>query len=158
MRLCDVLSESSILVDLHGLDKWELIERLTDQFVESGQAPAGWREAILGSLKAREEQSSTGMQDGFAIPHCRMDDPIDSTLISLAVLAEGMDFEAIDGQPTNLVVCLVTPRKQNREHLRILAEIAQLFANPEFRAELLAAKDSEQALAIIRAGEEKMGV
>ncbi len=157
MRLCDVLSESAVVVGLHGLDKWGVIARLTDLIVESGQAEADWRDPIEKALIEREKQSSTGMQDGFAIPHCRMDDPIQRTLVSLAVLSEGMDFDAIDGQSTHLVVCLVTPRKQNREHLKVLAGIAQLFASPVFREALLAADSPEAALEVIRREEGKLG-
>ena len=112
--------------------------------------------SILKGLTEREKQSSTGMQDGFAIPHSRMDEPIQATLVSLGVLARGLDFDAIDGQPTRTVVCLVTPRKQSREHLRVLAGIAQLFARPEFRAALLDAKSPAEVLAVIRAEEEQI--
>lgn len=150
MRLSEVLSESSIVVGLEGLDKWQIIERLTDLLVESEQAESGWRDSILSSLVDRERQSSTGMQDGFAIPHCRMDDPIQGTLVSLAVIQNGMDFDAIDGRPTQLVVLLVTPRKQNREHLRILAGIAQLFASADFRQKLLQAKSPAEVLAVVK--------
>ena len=104
MRLSSVLPESAIVVGLEGLDKWEVIAKLTDLLVASNQAQAAWREAILRSLQEREKQSSTGMQDGFAIPHARMDEPIQNTLVSLAILREGMDFDAIDGQPTRTVV------------------------------------------------------
>jgi mannitol/fructose-specific phosphotransferase system IIA component (Ntr-type) len=157
MRLSAVLPESAIVVGLDGLDKWGVISRLTDLLVASSQAQPGWHDAILRALQEREKQSSTGMQDGFAIPHARMDEPIQNTLVSLAVLKRGMDFDAIDGQPTRTVVCLITPRKQNREHLRVLAGIAQLFARAEFRSALLEAKDAKEVLAVIRAEEEKLG-
>jgi len=157
MRLSAVLPESAIVVGLEGLDKWGVIARLTDLLVGSGQAQPAWRDPILRGLQEREKQSSTGMQDGFAIQHARMDEPIQNTLVSLAVLAEGMDFDAIDGQPTRTVVCLITPRKQNREHLRVLAGIAQLFARAEFRNALLQANDAKEVLAVIRAEEDKIG-
>jgi mannitol/fructose-specific phosphotransferase system IIA component (Ntr-type) len=156
MRLSAVLPESAIVVGLDGFDKWGVIEKLTDLLVVSSQAQATWREAILRGLVEREKQSSTGMQDGFAIPHSRMDEPISSTLVSLAVLARGMDFDAIDGQPTRTVVCLITPRKQSREHLRVLAGIAQLFARAEFRSALLKAQSPAEVLAVIRAEEEQL--
>ncbi len=156
MRLSAVLPESAIVVGLDGIDKWGVIEKLTDLLVVSGQAQPGWRDALLRGLTEREKQSSTGMQDGFAIPHSRMDEPIQTTLVSLAVLAKGMDFDAIDGQPTRTVVCLITPRKQSREHLRVLAGIAQLFARAEFRAALLEARSAPEVLAVIRAEEEKI--
>jgi mannitol/fructose-specific phosphotransferase system IIA component (Ntr-type) len=156
MRLSSVLPESAIVVGLDGLDKWEVIAKLTDLLVASSQAQPPWREAILRSLQEREKQSSTGMQDGFAIPHARMDEPIQNTLVSLAILQKGMDFDAIDGQPTRTVVCLITPRKQNREHLRVLAGIAQLFARAEFRNALLEAKTSKDVLDVIRAEEDKI--
>jgi mannitol/fructose-specific phosphotransferase system IIA component (Ntr-type) len=85
-----------------------------------------------------------------------MDEPISSTLVSLAVLSRGMDFDAIDGQPTRTVVCLITPRKQSREHLRVLAGIAQLFARAEFRSALLKAQSPAEVLAVIRAEEEQL--
>ena len=157
MRLSAVLPESAIVVGLDGLDKWGVIAKLTDLLVASNQAQPAWHDAILKGLQEREKQSSTGMQDGFAIPHARMDEPIQNTLVSLAVLRHGMDFDAIDGQPTRTVVCLITPRKQNREHLRVLAGIAQLFARAEFRTALLEAKDATEVLAVIRAEEEKLG-
>ena len=156
MRLSAVLPESAIVVGLDGFDKWGVIEKLTDLLVASNQAQTAWREPILKGLVEREKQSSTGMQDGFAIPHSRMDEPISSTLVSLAVLASGMDFDAIDGQPTRTVVCLITPRKQSREHLRVLAGIAQLFARAEFRSALLKAQSPAEVLAVIRAEEEQL--
>jgi mannitol/fructose-specific phosphotransferase system IIA component (Ntr-type) len=156
MRLSAVLPESAIVVGLDGFDKWGVIEKLTDLLVASNQAQTAWREPILRGLVEREKQSSTGMQDGFAIPHSRMDEPISSTLVSLAVLASGMDFDAIDGQPTRTVVCLITPRKQSREHLRVLAGIAQLFARAEFRSALLKAQSPAEVLAVIRAEEEQL--
>lgn len=157
MRLSEVLSEAAISVGVQGEDKWAVIERLTDLLVGSGQAEESWREPILTGLVEREKQSSTGMQDGFAIPHCRMDDPIQKTLVSLAVLSEGVEFQAIDGKRTHLVVCLVTPRKQNREHLRILAGIAQLFAMPGFREALLGAQSAQEVLEIVRKQESALG-
>lgn len=156
MRLSAVLPESAIVVGLDGFDKWGVIEKLTDLLVASNQAQPTWRESILRGLVEREKQSSTGMQDGFAIPHSRMDEPISSTLVSLAVLSSGMDFDAIDGQPTRTVVCLITPRKQSREHLRVLAGIAQLFARAEFRSALLKAQSPAEVLAVIRAEEEQL--
>lgn len=156
MRLSAVLPESAIVVGLDGFDKWGVIEKLTDLLVASSQAQTSWRDPILKGLVEREKQSSTGMQDGFAIPHSRMDEPISSTLVSLAVLSRGMDFDAIDGQPTRTVVCLITPRKQSREHLRVLAGIAQLFARAEFRSALLKAQSPAEVLAVIRAEEEQL--
>lgn len=157
MRLSQVLPESAIAFGLGGMDKWGVIGKLTDLLVESGQAQPAWRDAILSGLLERERQCSTGMQDGFAIPHSRMDDPIQNTLVSLAVIRDGLDFDAIDGQPTRVVVLLVTPKKQNREHLRVLGCIAQLFDSATFRAKLLDSKTPAEVLSVIRAEEERIG-
>jgi mannitol/fructose-specific phosphotransferase system IIA component (Ntr-type) len=157
MRLSQVLPESAIAFGLGGLDKWGVIGKLTDLLVESGQAKPDWRDAILSGLLERERQCSTGMQDGFAIPHSRMDEPIQTTLVSLAIVRDGLSFDAIDGQPTRVVVCLITPKKQNREHLRVLGCIAQLFDGAAFRAKLLEATTPAEVLAVIRAEEERIG-
>ena len=158
MRLCEVLNEGTILIGQSGLDKWQVIERLTDVMVECERGQGEWRDMILRGLVEREKQSSTGMQDGFAIPHCRLDDPIEHTLVSLATVPEGMDFEAIDRQPTVLVLGLVTPRKQKQEHLKILADIAKLFGDERFRADLLKAASPADALQVIRDGEARLGL
>ena len=157
MRLGEALDESTILLGLSGLDKWQVIERLTDAMLASERGDPAWRDVVLRGLVDRERQSSTGMQDGFAIPHCRLDDPIQHTLVALAVVPEGMEFQAIDGQPTRLVVGLVTPRKQNQQHLRVLADIARLFANAAFREALLRCRTPAEVLEVIRAQEEELG-
>ena len=156
MRLSQVLSDRSVLFGLECLDKWQAIEKLTDVMVESGQADSAWRDSIVRGLVEREKLSSTGMQDGFAIPHCKMDDPVESPLVSLGIVRGGMDFDAIDGKATQLVVCLVTPRRQKQEHLRILASIAQLFAGAEFRGRLLEADGPEEVLGVIQQEEERL--
>ena len=156
MRLSQVLTEKAVLYGLEGLDKWQAIEQLSDLMVESGQAESAWRNAIVQALVERERLSSTGMQDGFAIPHCKMDEPVDAPLVSLGVVRDGMDFDAIDGKPTQLVVCLVTPRRQKQEHLRILASIAQLFAGADFRRSLLGADSPAGVLDVIRREEERL--
>ena len=140
MRLSELLDPSAVTFDLAGLDKWAVIERLTDLLVESGRLPAALRDRTVEALVARERSMSTGMENGVAIPHCSVE-WVEDTLISLGICREGIDFESIDGRPTHIVLLLVTPRQRTKTHIRTLAEIAKLLNDERFRRGLLEAAD-----------------
>ncbi len=152
MKLSEVLTESAVLLDLSGQDKWQLIEALTDRLVESGQVQAGHRDEVLKALVARERSMSTGMENGIAIPHTSVE-VVDATAIALGISREGVDFEAIDGGPTHLIMLLVNPSNRTKAHIRTLAEIARLLSSAELRAALHEAPSASVALEKIREAE-----
>ena len=96
MRLSELLRPETVLLEVRDLDKWGLIQRLTDLLVSSGRLPAAQRKTVLDALLARERSMSTGMENGIAIPHCSLEE-IDDTLVTLGIAREGIDFESIDG-------------------------------------------------------------
>ena len=154
MKLSELLSESAILLDLKGLDKWSLISRLTDTLVETKQIRAEDRNPIHEALEERERSMSTGMENGIAIPHCCVD-IIGETVVSLGISAEGIDFDSIDGKPTHLVILLVTPKNKTKMHIKTLAEIAKLLNHDKSRARLMKARNAAETLEIIREEEQK---
>lgn len=149
MRLSELLRPEAILLDLRDLDKWQVIERLTDLLVGSGLLPAEKRTPVQDALLARERSMSTGMENGIAIPHCSLD-ALDDTLVTLGISQSGIDFESIDGKPTHLVLLLVTPKNKTKVHIRTLAEIAKLLNDGAFRERLVAASAADEVLALIR--------
>ena len=91
--------------------------------------------SLLQGLLNRERLGSTGLGEGVAIPHCRHPDcrrPV-GTLITLA---EGIDFGALDGEPVDVLFCLVVPEEQNRTHLDALAMLTRIFSEPDNLASL----------------------
>lgn len=152
MKLSEVLEESAVLLDLNGLDKWRAIDTLTDRLVSSGQVVEAHRERVHEALVARERSMSTGMENGLAIPHTSVEE-LEQTVVALGIATDGIDFEAIDGRPTHLVVLLVNPANRTKTHIRTLAEIARLLSSPELRSALVGASSAEAALEVIRAGE-----
>jgi mannitol/fructose-specific phosphotransferase system IIA component (Ntr-type) len=134
------------------LDKWQLIEALTDSLVASEQIEAEHRDSVLAALVNRERSMSTGMENGIAIPHTSVDE-VEKTAVALGIFQEGIDFEAIDGRPTHLIILLVNPSNRTKAHIRTLAEIARLLSNAELRAALHEAPNALVALEKIREAE-----
>lgn len=152
VKLSEVLPSAAVLLDLDGLSKWALIERLADALVQSEQINAANRDEVHEALVARERSMSTGMEKGIAIPHASVASAA-QTAVALGISREGVAFEAIDGQPTNLVILLVNPNNQTKTHIRTLAEIARLLSNADLRTSLRGAQSSEDVLEMIRSAE-----
>ena len=152
MKLSQVLDESAVLLELDGHTKWEAIEVLTDKLVETAQVTSDHRDTVHAALVAREKSMSTGMEQGIAIPHTSVDQ-IQAAAMALGVAREGIDFESIDGKPTQLVILLVNPANQTKAHIRTLAEIARLLSSAELRSALVQAGTAGEVLQIIREAE-----
>jgi PTS system nitrogen regulatory IIA component len=101
---------------------------------------------LFDHLIARERLGSTGLGNGIAIPHCRVKNcqTITGTLIKLE---QPIDFDAIDGQPVDLLFVLLVPEEANDEHLQALAMLAEKFSDPDYCQRLRDAKNSEELYA-----------
>ena len=152
MKLSEVLVEGAVVLDMDGRDKWQAIAELTDRLVTTGQIPATERERVHAALVEREKSMSTGMEQGIAIPHASVDS-IENAAVALGISGNGIDFQAIDGRSTHLVILLVNPANRTKAHIRTLAEIARLLSSSELRSELVRSASPLQALATIRAAE-----
>jgi len=152
VKLSEVLAEPAVLLDLDGRDKWQAISELTDCLVSSGQVPGEQRDAVHTALVTRERSMSTGMENGIAIPHTSVSQ-VQHTAVALGIARGGVDFQAIDGRPTHLVILLVNPANQTRAHIRTLAEIARLLSSGELRSALVRSDSAADVLATIRAAE-----
>lgn len=152
MKLSEVLPESAVLLDIDGLDKWRVIEVLTDALVSSEQVTEAARNEVLSALVARERSMSTGMEQGIAIPHASVEG-IDKTAVALGIARGGVAFEAIDGGTTHLVILLVNPSNRTKAHIRTLAEIARLLSSSDLRVSLKEARTAVDALERIREAE-----
>jgi len=103
---------------------------------------------IFNSLIGRERLGSTGLGSGVALPHGRLQglkQPIGAVLI----LSSGVDFDAIDQRPVDLMFALLVPEESTEEHLQILARLAEMFSNTEFSDKLRNCKNGEQCFELI---------
>ncbi len=149
MNLGDILSLETIVPDLHATNRWEAIDQLIENLVTTNKIQACNRDAILAVVKKRESSMSTGIGFGIGIPHASTD-LIQEVVGALGRSTAGVDFDALDNQPVNLVMLFLVPQGQFQKHLHTLANIAKLLHIKEFRQELEQAPDAEAMFLIIR--------
>jgi len=156
MKLAQLLSIDQILLDMKAVDHWPSIQELVAQLVSIGRLPPRQEEGILASLKAREEQVSTGIGSGVAIPHT-FSDTLEEVVAIFGRSRAGIDFEALDNAPVHFIVLFIVPRRDYHLHLRTLAAIAKMFTNSEIRRQLAAAETRDEILAILDAKPSRVG-
>ena len=154
MELGDILSKAQIITDLRATTRWEAIDELIDNLVATGKISPQHREAIVAVVKKRESSMSTGIGFGIGIPHASTD-LIEEVVGALGRSSKGVNFEALDNQPVNLVMLFLVPQGQFQKHLHTLANIAKLLHKAEFRQALEQAPDADAMLKIIRSQGQK---
>ena len=153
MELADFLTKEQVVTDLKASDRWEAIEELIDLLVDSGQIKPDHREAIVSIVKKREASMSTGIGFGIGIPHASTD-LIDNVTGAFGRSKDGVNFDALDNQPANLVMLFLVPQGQFQKHLHTLAKIAKMLHKKEFRKSLEEAEDAAEMYQIIRSSQE----
>lgn len=148
MNLADILQKEQIVTDLKAKDRWEAIDELIDQLVLSGKIQSKHKEQIINVVKKREHSMSTGIGFGIGIPHASTD-LIAEVVGAFGRSSNGIQFDALDNQPVNLVMLFLVPQGQFQKHLHTLANIAKLLHNKEFRQALEQAPDAEAMFQII---------
>ncbi|MGI8964535.1 MAG: PTS sugar transporter subunit IIA [Limisphaerales bacterium] len=148
MNLADILKPEQILPDFRATDRWEAIDELINNLVATGKIKPEHREPITAVIKKREASMSTGIGFGIGLPHSSPD------LISEVVGAfgrskNGVNFDALDNQPVNLIMLFLVPQGQFQKHLHTLASIAKLLHKKEFRQALEEAPDAQAMFKII---------
>ncbi|MFK7895851.1 MAG: PTS sugar transporter subunit IIA [Myxococcota bacterium] len=155
MKITDILVREASILDLEATGKDDLLAELAGKLAQSqaasGKAGSIDEEKLLGVLRDREALQSTGIGEGVAIPHGKMAG-LDRLVATFARSSAGVDFDSIDGQPTQLFFLLVVPEQSGGQHLKALARISRFFRDASFREKLLAAGDLDE---IFRAIEEE---
>ncbi len=149
MNLSDILSTEQIVVDLNAVDRWQAIDELIDCLVSTGKLKAADRSAIVSVVRKRESSMSTGIGFGIGIPHASTD-LLHEVVGALGRSKEGVNFEALDNQPVNLIVLFLVPQGQFQKHLHTLANIAKLLHRREFRKALEDSPNAAEMYRIIR--------
>ncbi|MGH1840824.1 fructose-specific PTS transporter subunit EIIC [Enterococcus gallinarum] len=129
MKINDLLLKDAMIMDLQATDKKGVIDEMVAKLYEVGRISdiAFYKEGIL----AREAQTSTGLGDGIAMPHAK-NQAVNEATVLFAKSKTGVDYEALDGQPTYLFFMIAAPEGANDTHLQALAALSRLLIDPEF--------------------------
>jgi mannitol/fructose-specific phosphotransferase system IIA component (Ntr-type) len=149
MDLGDILSNEQIVTDLQAADRWQAIDELIKRLVDTGKIKPENHDAVAAVVKKRESSMSTGIGFGIGIPHASTD-LIYEVVGALGRSKKGVNFDALDNQPVNLVMLFLVPQGQFQKHLHTLANIAKLLHKAELRLALEQAPDAGTMLQIIR--------
>jgi PTS system nitrogen regulatory IIA component len=149
MKISDILVRDASILDLVSTTKDDLLAEMARSLAAT--EPALEAEALLNVLREREALQSTGIGEGVAIPHGKVQG-LDRLVAAFARSTRGVDFDSIDGQPTQLLFLLIVPEQSGGQHLKALARISRFFRDASFREKLLGAGDLEE---IFRAIEEE---
>ncbi len=148
MKLAQLLSKDQVIPDMDACEHWPAIVELVGRLTGTRHLPGGLQEEVLTALKAREDQVSTGIGCGVAIPHA-FSDELDEVVAIFGRSKAGIDFEALDGLPVHFIILFIVPRRDYHLHLRTLAAIAKMFTNGEIRRQLGLAATCDEILAIL---------
>jgi len=100
------------------------------------------------AVRVRERQMSTGVGRGLAIPHARTD-AVTGTIAVMGILEEPIEYDALDGEPVQLVFLLLGPRNDTSRHIQILSRVSRLMSNDTDMDRLLKCKSSQEALSVL---------
>ena len=148
MNLATLLNEERIFLDLKSQDCGEVMEELVTHFSDQGLLPNGMREQAVAALKCREDEISTGVGCGVAIPHAYLEDLTEAVAI-FGRSEAGIEFASCDQAPVHFVVMMLIPESKRGQHLMTLADIGRRFLSCEVRQALAAAPDEAAVLEIL---------
>ena len=150
MLLSELLTAAHVKVPLSSRNKSDVLRELIE--VAAGTSSGLDVDAILASVRDREQLLSTGIGDGVAIPHGKT--PLVGQLTLVAgVAAHDIDFDALDGRPVRLFFLLLGPESAAGAHVRALSRISTLLRRDHLRTNLLESRDAESFLGVVRASE-----
>ena len=121
MRITDLLDKRSISLNETPKTKSEALDRIIDLMVASGKIND--REAYREQVYAREEESTTGIGEGIAIPHAQSE-AVNAPGLAAMVVKDGVDYQSLDNQPAKLFFMIAVPKTGGNEHLQILAMLS----------------------------------
>lgn len=147
MEITDLLQKDAMIMDLKATTKREAIDEMVEKLFEVGAISD--REIFKEGIIARENQTSTGLGDGIAMPHAK-NAAVNQATVLFAKSSTGVDYEALDGQPTFLFFMIAAPEGANNTHLQALASLSGRLIDPKFVEQLKNVQSKEQVLELFK--------
>ncbi len=151
MRITDLLDKRSIDLNASPKDKKEALDMAVELMAKSGKLSD--KEAYRKQVYAREEESTTGVGEGIAIPHGKCA-AVNKPGLAAMVIRNGVDFEALDGEPVNILFLIAAPNTEDNIHLDVLSKLSVLLMDEGFVGKLKTARDADEFLRIIDGADE----
>lgn len=150
MRIRDLLSKESIELQGAAAGKEDVLNQMVALMAKSGKIKdvENYRKGVF----AREEEGTTGIGEGIAIPHCKSDAVAKPGLAAM-VVKDGVDFDALDGGKVNLIFLIAAPDTEDNVHLDVLSRLSVLLMDENFTASLKNARTVDEFLSVIDAAE-----
>lgn len=152
MKITDLLKKESIELNGASVSKKDIIDQMVSLMEKGGNLNdvEGYREAVF----AREEEGTTGIGEGIAIPHGKTA-AVSAPGLAVMVVPEGVDYDSLDGEPVNLLFLIAAPNTEDNVHLEVLSRLSMLLMDEEFRNRLRNAESVEEFLAYVDAAEKE---
>ena len=150
MKISDLLIKDRINLDVKSTNKVDIIKELAKLHEKTGVLND--YDGYVKALMAREEQSSTGIGEGIAIPHAKTE-YVKEPALAMGRKPEGIDYDSLDGEPATLFFMIAAPDGANNTHIETLARLSQLLLDDDFKVALENAKTADEVLDIINKAE-----
>ena len=150
MKIIDLLDDRSVLLDGRVADKKAALDQMVELMDASGKLRD--KETYRQGVYAREQEGSTGIGEGIAIPHCKSDAVIKPGLAAM-VVKDGVEFESLDGQPAHLFFLIAAPNTEDNVHLQVLSKLSVMLMDEQFTNSLINAGSVDEFLNIIDSAE-----
>ena len=151
MRITDLLDKRSISLDAAPIDKKATLDMAVELMAKSGKLMDV--EQYRAQVYAREEESTTGIGEGIAIPHGKCD-AVKTPGLAAMVIKNGVDYDSLDGEPVTLLFLIAAPNTKDNVHLDVLSKLSVMLMDENFTTSLRNAKSVEEFLQIIDAADE----
>lgn len=152
MKIQDLLNKKVMLLDLQATTKEAAIDEMINSLVDNGVVTDF--DVFKAGIMAREAQTSTGLGDGIAMPHSKNVAVKEATVL-FAKSNKGVDYESLDGQPTDLFFMIAAPEGANDTHLAALAELSKYLMQDGFADRLRKVTSPDEVIAAFNTGEEE---
>lgn len=152
MRITDLLSEKAIELNVKAKDKNDIINKMAELMLKTGRITDvnEYKELVF----KREEEGSTGVGEGIAIPHGKGNCVTEPGLVAM-VVPEGVEYNALDGKPVNLLFMIAAPDTNSNVHLDVLSRLSTMLMDADFKNKLISAKSKKEFLEIINETEKE---
>lgn len=145
MKLKNVLNENVVKINLESTEKDDIIKELLNILTENKLVKDV--DLAYSDIISRETKMSTGIQHGVAIPHAKTK-AVTQLTACIGIKKEGVDFNALDGEPSNIFIMTLSPSDHIGPHVQFLAEISRIIKTEEARQSILAATSAAEVLSV----------
>ena len=147
MALIELVAENIVKIPLDSTDKPDVLRELVQILKDAGEIDDF--DGVLKAVQDREDQGTTGLEDGVAVPHCKTD-AVKSLKLAIGIAPQGIEFDSVDGQPSKLFFLLLAAPGLSGPHVEALSEIAKLACSKAFCKALAGAENAAEVVELLK--------